>query len=312
MTVRTEGSDAVCVLCVGQSTLDHVLFVPTDFAVGHKHAADGYQAVGGGVAANAAVAVSRLGGTSILASCVGDDAAGRAVLEGLEDERVDTHFVRRVTSATTPCSTVVVSSDGARTVFNHTPADLFDRPCLPLDHHRINVFLTDCRWPAGTEAALRRAHDNGVPCVVDVDRRIADPEVRRMVFDLGTHLVFSEDALRDTTGCASSADGLRAIARETAAHVSVTLGERGVQWLDGDVVRSIDAFTVDVVDTAGAGDVFHGAFALALGEGLDEAAGLRFAAAAAALKCARPGARAGMPERSAVDELMAQALTGSR
>ena len=75
MTVPTERADVACVLCVGQSTFDHVLFVPTVVTVGLKHAADGYQAVGGGVAANAAVAVSRLGGSSILASCVGDDPA---------------------------------------------------------------------------------------------------------------------------------------------------------------------------------------------------------------------------------------------
>jgi sulfofructose kinase len=203
--------------------------------------------------------------------------------------------VRRVAATETPVSTVVVSSDGARTVFTHTPAALFDRPCLPLDHRRINAVLTDCRWPAGTQAALRHARDNGVPCVVDVDHRITDPELRRMVFELATHLVFSEDALTASTGCASSIDGLRAIAQQTSAHVSVTLGERGVRWLDGDAVESIDAFVVDVVDTSAAGDVFHGAFAPALAEGLDEAAGFRFAAAAAALKCSRAGARAGMP-----------------
>jgi sulfofructose kinase len=94
--------------------------------------------------------------------------------------------------------------------------------------------------------------------------------------------------------------------------VSVTLGENGVQWLDGDVVKSLEAFVVDVVDTAAAGDVFHGAFALALAEGLDEPAGFRFAAAAAALKCARPRARAGMPDRPAVDELVAYSMTVTR
>ncbi len=216
MTVPMGRAGVACVLCVGQSTFDHVLFVPTAILAGHKHVADGYQAVGGGVAANAAVAVSRLGGTSVLASCIGDDPAGHAVLDGLADERVDTHFVRRVVSTTTPCSTIVVSTEGARTVFNHTPVDLFDRPCLPLEHRQIDVVLTDCRWPAGTLAALHHAHDHGVPCVVDVDRRITDPELRCAVFELGTHLVFSEDALRDTTGCESSADGLRAIAQHTA------------------------------------------------------------------------------------------------
>ena len=308
----TDRVDARCVLCVGQSTLDHVLFVPTVITPGHKHVADGFQVVGGGVAANAAVAVSRLGGGSILASCVGDDPAGRAVLDGLTDEGVDTRLVSRAVSTPTPFSTIVVSADGARTVFNHTPAHVFDRPCPPLDQAPIDAVLTDCRWPAGTEVALRPAQTIGVPSVVDVDRRITDPETRRMVFELGTHLVFSEDALCATTGCASSTDGLRALAQQTGAHVSVTLGERGVQWLDGDVVKSIEAFVVDVVDTAAAGDVFHGAFALALAEGLDEPAGFRFAAAAAALKCARPGARAGMPDRPAVDELVVQTMTVTR
>ena len=312
MTAPTDCADVAGVLCVGQATFDHVMFLPTAVTVGLKHAAVDHRMVGGGVAANAAVAASRLGGASILASCVGDDPTGRLVLEGLADERVDTHFVRRVAATATPVSMVVVSSDGARTVFNHTPATLFDRPCLPLDHRRIDVVLTDCRWPAGTLAALQHAHDSSVPCVVDVDRRITDSELRRMVFDLGTHLVFSEDALSDSTGCASSGDGLRAIAQQTSAHVSVTLGERGVQWLDGEVVESMDAFVVDVVDTSAAGDVFHGAFALALAEGLDEAAGFRFASAAAALKCSRAGARAGMPERPAVDELVARTLTGTR
>jgi sulfofructose kinase len=309
MTDPTDRADAISVLCVGQSTLDHVLFVPTVITSGCKHAADGSQVVGGGVAANAAVAVSRLGGASVLVSCVGDDPAGRLVLDGLVDERVDTHLVDRVGSVSTPCSTIVVSSDGARTVFNHTPTELFDRPCPPLDELAAHAVLTDCRWPAGTQAALRHADAHGVPSVVDVDRRIADPDTRRIVFELGSHLVFSEHALRDTTGCASSTDGLREIAQQTDAHVSVTLGERGVRWFDGDLVESIDAFAVDVVDTAAAGDVFHGAFALALAEGLDEPAGFRFAAAAAALKCSRPGARAGMPDRQTVDEFVAHSLT---
>jgi sulfofructose kinase len=309
---RTDRGDARCVLCVGQSTLDHVLFVPTVITAGHKHVANGVQVVGGGVAANAAVAVSRLGGSSILASCVGDDPAGRAVVDGLADEGIDAHLVTRAVSTPTPFSTIVVSADGARTVFNHTPAHLFDRPCPPLDEAPVDAVLTDCRWPAGTQAALRHAHTIGVPSVVDVDRRITDPETRRIVFELGTHLVFSEDALCATTRRASSADGLRALAQQTRAHVSVTLGEKGVQWLDGDIVKSLEAFVVDVVDTAAAGDVFHGAFALALAEGLDEPAGFRFAAAAAALKCARPGARAGMPDRPAVDELVAQTMTVTR
>lgn len=310
MAQSVDLNAVACVLCVGQTTFDHVLGVPGSVERGRKHVADSHRAIGGGVAANAAVTVSRLGGMSVLASCVGDDANGRAALEGLAREHVDTHFIRRVVATTTPFSTIVVSADGARTVFNHTPSLLFDRPCLPLDGRRIDAVLTDCRWPAGTEAALRLGHTHGVPCVVDVDRHIDDEVTRRAVFEFGTHLVFSEDALRESTGCPSSTDGLLSIARETGAHVAVTLGGRGVEWLDGDVVNSLDAFPVDVVDTTAAGDVFHGAFALALAEGLDERAGFRFAAAAAALKCVQPGARAGIPDRRTVDDFLVGAMAG--
>ncbi|TFH17498.1 MAG: carbohydrate kinase, partial [Acidimicrobiales bacterium] len=90
MTAPTDCADVACVLCVGQATFDHVMILPAAVTVGLKHAATDYQVVGGGVTANAAVAVSRLGGASILASCVGDDPTGRLVLEGLADERVDT------------------------------------------------------------------------------------------------------------------------------------------------------------------------------------------------------------------------------
>jgi sulfofructose kinase len=75
-------------------------------------------------------------------------------------------------------------------------------------------------------------------------------------------------------------------------------------WVDGDDVRSLAAFDVDAVDTTGAGDVFHGAVTLALAEGADEARAFAFASAAAALKCTRPGARAGVPSRPEVDDLL--------
>jgi sulfofructose kinase len=60
---------------------------------------------------------------------------------------------------------------------------------------------------------------------------------------------------------------------------------------------------VQVVDTLGAGDVFHGAYALALAEGKPALAAARFASAAAAIKCGRPGGRAGSPTRGEVEEL---------
>jgi sulfofructose kinase len=64
-------------------------------------------------------------------------------------------------------------------------------------------------------------------------------------------------------------------------------------------------FDVTVVDTLGAGDVWHGAFALALAEGRDEEAAVRVASAAAALKVQRKGGRSGAPVRAELDSFLA-------
>jgi sulfofructose kinase len=295
---------AASVLCVGQATLDHVLTVADPVVVGRKHVAQRHDVVGGGLAANAAVAVARLGGAAALASVIGDDETGTGVLAGLRAEHVDTSLVQQVADVATPFSAVIVSADGARTIVNHSPTELLAQSCPDLEGVVCDAVLVDGRWQAGTTAALSLARRRGIPGVVDVDRSTVDAAVLATCLDLASHLIFSEDALRDLAGTPSAADGLRRVSRDTGAHVAVTLGARGVVWIDGDDVRSLDAFAIDAVDTTGAGDVFHGAAALALAEGADEARAFAFASAAAALKCTRPGARAGIASRLEVDDLL--------
>ena len=75
----------------------------------------------------------------------------------------------------------------------------------------------------------------------------------------------------------------------------VTHGANGVSWLENGVAHRQPAYQVNAIDTTGAGDVFHGAYAFAIGARLEVADAMSFAAAAAALKCTRPGGRAGIP-----------------
>ena len=266
---------ASSVLCVGQATLDHVLTVIDEIVVGRKHVARRHDVVGGGLAANAAVAVARLGGAAALVSVIGDDETGSSVIDGLHGEHVDTPLVQRVVGVATPFSAVIVSPDGARTIVNHSPSELLAQPCPDLEGVACDAVLVDGRWPAGTSAALSLARRRGIPGVVDVDRSTVDDALIATCMELASHLIFSEHALRDLTGTHSASEGLRVVDRDTGAHVSVTLGARGVMWIDGDDVRSLRAFDVDAVDTTGAGDVFHGAATLALAEGVDEARRIR-------------------------------------
>ena len=101
------------------------------------------------------------------------------------------------------------------------------------------------------------------------------------------------------------ADRHRASRRK--AFVAVTDGANDVLWLDDGELRQVPAFEVDAVDTLGAGDTFHGAFALMLAEGSPNATAMRFAAAAAALKCTRFGGSSSAPTRAEVEAFLATA-----
>ena len=104
------------------------------------------------------------------------------------------------------------------------------------------------------------------------------------------------------------AAALRGFGERTNAFIAVTDGPDPVLWRDEtDAIRQLPVFHVAAVDTLAAGDVFHGAFALALVEGRDTEGALRFAAAAASLKCTRFGGSAAVPMRHEVDALLGRA-----
>lgn len=290
------------VLCYGIAVEDFVFQVPEMPREAIKYRATGFAAVGGGTGANAAVAVARLGGRSLLATALGDDAVGDTIAADLEDDGVDIRHVRRLPGIVSPLSAVFVDPRGERLVMNYKDPRLPDGSAfVPADLSGIDAVLADIRWEDGTALLFERAAAAGMPRILDADRApIGDDPIR-----LASHVAFSAVALREMTGSQDPETGLAAIAGRTGAEVSVTDGARGVFWRDGTVVRHQPAFPVKAVDTLGAGDVFHGALALALAEGQESPQAYRFAAAAAAIKCTRfGGGRAGAPDRAAVDAFL--------
>jgi sulfofructose kinase len=119
-------------------------------------------------------------------------------------------------------------------------------------------------------------------------------------------VAFARDSLELYTGLGEAAEGLRAVRARTEAWLAVTDGAEGVHWLDGETTRHLPAFPVEAVDTTGAGDVFHGALALALGEGQEAEEAVRFSSAAAALKCTHFGGRLGMPSRDELETFLGE------
>lgn len=292
------------VLCVGHAVQDFVFTVPALPERGEKYRATGFTTVGGGPAATAAVAVAKLGGRALLAARVGADAAADMIVAELRGYGVDCGHVRRFEGCASSVSAVIVDARGERMIVNNLD------PTIPVDAGWLpspaaagaQAVLADTRWPEGALAALRTARAAGLPAVLDADRPIpADGELLRAA----THVAFSSDALADYTGITEPARALASVSPSLPGWCCVTAGGEGVHVMDGGRAFHFPAFEVPVVDTLGAGDVWHGAFALALAEGRDVTAAVRFASAAAALKVQRPGGRAGVPARNELDAFLA-------
>lgn len=294
----------VGVLCVGFAALDHVFGLKAMPQRPEKHVAQRFAAVGGGNAANAAVAIARLGGHAFLASRLGVDDIGDAIVAGLTRDRVDCQFVRRFPGHHSAISAILVDEAGERMVINYADHTFPDDPAHLANAigPQIRAVLADPRWERAAIFCLNAVRAQHGFAVIDIDRPPQDPAFMQAA----THIIPSAQALRLMTGCQDLADGLRTLKQSLSGWLAVTDGERGVfYWQDG-AIHHCPAFPIAAVDTLGAGDTFHGAFALGLAEGMDEQQALRFASAAAALKCTRFGGRDGAPTRAEVNEFLAR------
>lgn len=291
----------VRVICLGLSALDQVWRVDRLFS-GESEKIRGvdYSMVGGGMAANAAVTIARMGGAAAFWGRGGDDAAGREMRFALSGERIDVANFRLFADGRSSVSGVIVDKSGERQIVNFRGCFPEQADWLPLDEVAdAAAVLADPRWVEGAVTLFDRARALGVPTVLDGD--VADAEVFERLLPLTDHAVFSEPALAAFAGSASDAS-LATLERFNCRVVAVTRGQEGVSWLENGSEQRQAAFPVEAVDTTGAGDVFHGAYAFAIGAGLEVRDAMAFAAATAALKCTHSGGRTGIPS---IDDCLA-------
>ncbi len=168
----------------------------------------------------------------------------------------------------------------------------------------VTLLLADNRFPDFVRPICEAARRRGIPVVLDADRPTVEDDP---LFGIPTHVVFSSECLRATTGENDLGAALMRMAPRTKAFLAVSDGPNPVRYIADGALRTMPVFRVDAIDTLAAGDVFHAGFALALAEGRDEVAALRFGAAAAGLKCTRFGGSMGAPARAEVEALLKRA-----
>jgi sugar/nucleoside kinase (ribokinase family) len=298
------------ILCTGIAVLDEVFRVDEFPPPDGKAMASEFVAVGGGCAANAAVAIARLGGEASYAGPLGGPAGQEPIsdriLAGLAAEGVDCGGCVRLDGVTSALSAIFVNARGERTIATYRDHRL--DAVTPRDAAALaagtEAVLADNRFPTFSLPICRAALRRGVPVVLDADKPAApgDP-----LFAACSHIVFSSEGLRATMAMDDLGAALLKFGEATNAFLAVTNGAEPVLWRDyDDSIRELPVFRIAAVDTLAAGDIFHGAFTLALVEGRDTVAALRFAAAAAAVKCARFGGSAAAPNRAEVDALLGE------
>ena len=284
------------VLCVGHAAYDHVFSVPHHPGVDEKLFADSLIGCGGGPAANAAVTIRRLGYRSAFAGYLGNDIHGQAHHDELLGEGVDTQFVLRG-KAPTPVSAVLVKPDGSRALVCYKgETRALAEADIDFTGLQAAVLLFDGHEPALSHGLL----DLSVPKVLDAGSLHAGTESLMFRVD---YLVGSEKFARQWLGEDDPERAVRLLAERSPA-VVITLGERGLIWRKGGESGHLPAFSVSSVDSTGAGDAFHGAFAAALSAGMAWPELLRFASAAGAACCEVLGARPGLPYTDDIARLM--------
>jgi len=293
------------VLCAGIAVEDFIFKVERFPQPGEKVQASTLIATPGGCAANAAVAVARLGGVARFSGPVGTDDASARFLDGLIRTGIDARGVERIDGGSISVSGIFIDATGEKLVATRrgvllAQARPSDAAALVAD---VDIVMADNRFPDFVQPILQAAVDCGIPAVLDVDRATTadDP-----LFAIATHVIFSSEALRATTGLADLTAALKAIAKAAPGFLAVTNGPEPILWLEHGEARRMAVFPVEAIDTLGAGDTFHGAFALALAEGDNLLPAIRFAAAAAALKCTRFGGISGTPARDEVAAFLAR------
>ncbi len=304
------------ILVIGSLNCDYVARVPRMPAPGETLTGSDLQIHPGGKGANQAVAAGRMADASLevrMLGRVGDDAAGRMLLDSLSSAGVETDAVERLSDVATGSALIWVADSGENSIVvipganaRLTVEDVRAQEAL---YWKTRVALLQLETPIETvRAALELGQLRRVITILDpAPARELSPEMLRNVDLLTPNETEAALALGEKPGALGVEDayaiGERLLDRGTRA-VIVKLGGNGAVFINRLRRFHVPAFPVKAIDTTAAGDTFNGALGAAIAEGMEMPEAVRFASAAAAISVTRPGAQPSVPGREEVEALL--------
>ncbi len=259
---------------------------------------------GGGPSVTAIVAAARLGAKAAFCGAVGDDERGAQIVKGLADEGVDTRGVKVRRGAESPAGFCWIEQKSGKRSIAWTRGSA--RPLSPREIDRdvirgSSVLHMDGHQAKAAIAAAKTARKHGVTVSIDAGTLVPDIDELLGLSDI---VIASEKFAGRYTGEADMAAAVKKLFSGNRRFSAVTLGKAGSLGFDGKRLIKCPAFKVGVVDTTGAGDVYHGAFIFDYARGSAWAECMRFAAAVSALKCTKFGGRTGIPSLTTAERFM--------
>jgi sulfofructose kinase len=293
---------------LGLNAVDHLCVVDAFPERDTKPRVRGFARAPGGQAASAMVVCARFGLRTKYVGKVGGEETGAFSLESIRAEGVDVSDVRSVPGVTNQLAMIIVErGSGVRTILWHRPAELATRPeeVAPEKVAAGRVLLVDGHDAPACARAARLAKERGIPVIMDAE---SVKEGTADVVAATDILIASREFPSAFTGHGNLDIAFDMIRSLGPSVVCVTLGFLGTVLLARNgMTYSARGHRVPVVDTTGAGDVFHGAFVYGFVAGWPIQRTLEFANAAAAIACTALGARAAVRSVGQVEELMRSA-----
>jgi len=285
------------VVAIGGATVDHLNVVDHFPEKDQKIVPLWSSLQGGGQAANAVACMARLGMKTAMIGTVGDGPIGQFAIETLKQEGVDTSLMVKQEGHAPAISSIIIEDKiGSRTIV----ADRGELKTMPITDamydaiKNCKVVHSDAHFPEENMKLVKFARENSIPVCIDAEPHTPNYQEFAKLADL---LIVSRRFVENQFGH-DYEKALKEYIKMGAKIAVVTLGKYGaigVQKQDMEIYSVPEYYVEPVVDTTGAGDVFHGAFLYGWLQKWDFKKIMKFSNVCASLKCLKIGGRLGMP-----------------
>ena len=261
---------------------------------------------GGGNTATALVTVARFGLRAAYCGVLGDNELSLFSINELEHEGVDTSLIIHRKDANPFLAFVIVDITNGKRSIAYSGDGVMEPEPNEISEDLISssrVLFVDHKAVKSGLHAAHFAKKNKIPIVGDFEGQI-NPGLVELI-KLVDHLIIGVDFARSLTSKSEIQDIIHFLSTPERACCVITEGENGCWYSElGRDICYFPAYKVNVEDTTGCGDVFHGAYAAAISQGEEVKRAVQLATAAAGMKALQPGGRAGIPSRKAVDKFI--------